>query len=201
MPAQKESKVYQKIVLAAIKVFAEKGIKDTTMEDIAHAIGKGKSTLYYYFPSKEKIFETVLETEVTKFIQELRVAINQGSTAKEKLKILAKVQLTAIIRYHTLEKVMQDEIFDSIRGVENIKISIESTLYQMVQEIIRGGIQEHIFRNINEEAIDKISFTTVAIFKGLQLPSYMQAQFNIESDAYFDTLIDLLIDGIGLKKA
>lgn len=197
MTSRTESKVYNRIIHAATGVFASKGIKDTTMEDIAQAIGKGKSTLYYYFTSKETLFEAVLQQEIKKLIRELRIAINQEQTAKEKLKVLAQVYLTAVLRYHTLEKVLQEEIFDSIRGVESIKESFESTLYQMVQEIIRGGIQEHTFRNLSPQTINKISFITVTIFKGLQLPSYLPEQFDVHSEVYFDTLIDLLVEGIG----
>lgn len=199
MSARKESKVYQAIVTAATETFAELGIKNTTMEDIARCSGKGKSTLYYYFPSKEKVFEAVLSQELKKLVQELRIAINRGHTASEKLKILGKVQLTAVLRYRTLERVLQEEIFDSMRGVGDVKEWFETTLFDMVHEIIRGGIQENSVRILDKEEIDKISFITVTIFRGLQLPSYFKDGIDVNSDAYFDTLIDLLFEGIGNK--
>ncbi len=34
------------------------------MEDIAKAAGKGKSTLYYYYTSKDEIFNAVIEDEM-----------------------------------------------------------------------------------------------------------------------------------------
>jgi AcrR family transcriptional regulator len=33
------------------------------MDDVAHAVGKGKSSIYYYFNSKEDIFKAVIEYE------------------------------------------------------------------------------------------------------------------------------------------
>lgn len=44
---------------AASAVFAEKGFETTSMDDIAHAAGMTKPTLYRYFPSKEALFEAV----------------------------------------------------------------------------------------------------------------------------------------------
>ncbi|PKN72465.1 MAG: TetR/AcrR family transcriptional regulator, partial [Deltaproteobacteria bacterium HGW-Deltaproteobacteria-10] len=55
----KDEEVKQAIKAAAKRVFAKWGLNKTTMEDIAGEAGKGKSTLYYYFKSKEEIFETV----------------------------------------------------------------------------------------------------------------------------------------------
>ena len=45
-----------RIIAAAEQMFAHFGIQKTTMEEIAKKVHMGKSTLYYYFKSKEDIF-------------------------------------------------------------------------------------------------------------------------------------------------
>jgi TetR/AcrR family transcriptional regulator, regulator of mycofactocin system len=40
---------------AALELFAKQGFEDTTMEDLADAIGVGRRTLFRYFPSKNDI--------------------------------------------------------------------------------------------------------------------------------------------------
>lgn len=54
----------QVIVEAALHIFATKGIKDTTIDDIAAHAALGKGTIYYYFPSKEAILTGVIEATV-----------------------------------------------------------------------------------------------------------------------------------------
>ena len=49
----------QQIIEAAGVIFERYGFKKTTMDDIAYAAGKGKSSLYYYFKNKEQVFEAV----------------------------------------------------------------------------------------------------------------------------------------------
>ena len=48
------SKTKDKLIDVARKLFAQKGVENTTMNDIAIASGFGRRTLYTYFDSKEE---------------------------------------------------------------------------------------------------------------------------------------------------
>jgi AcrR family transcriptional regulator len=51
------------ILAAALSIFARRGLKDATIDEIAEAAELGKGTLYYYFSSKEALLEAlVIET-------------------------------------------------------------------------------------------------------------------------------------------
>ena len=56
-----KSQVRSQIVDVARKIFTRYGFRKTTMEEIALASSMGKSSIYYYFPSKEDIFRAVVE--------------------------------------------------------------------------------------------------------------------------------------------
>lgn len=47
---------------AAAELFAERGLNDTKIEDVAATTGIAKATLYYYFAGKEEILAFLLET-------------------------------------------------------------------------------------------------------------------------------------------
>ena len=53
------------IIAAATTLFSRFGLDKTTMEDIAKAAKKGKSSLYYYFKSKEQVFAEVIRKEIS----------------------------------------------------------------------------------------------------------------------------------------
>ena len=42
-------------------MFFSKGLRDTTIDDIARAAELARGTIYLYFESKEEIYATVLE--------------------------------------------------------------------------------------------------------------------------------------------
>ena len=52
---------HKKSILDTVeKLFSEKGIRQTTMDDIAKAADYSKSTLYVYFKSKDEIYEHII---------------------------------------------------------------------------------------------------------------------------------------------
>ena len=56
----KKDTVREEILTVAQDIFSRYGYKKTTLDDIAQAIRKGKSSLYYYFSSKEDLFQAVI---------------------------------------------------------------------------------------------------------------------------------------------
>lgn len=50
----------QNILDAAQKLFVQKGVRQTTMDDIAKAADYSKSTIYVYFKSKEEIYHYII---------------------------------------------------------------------------------------------------------------------------------------------
>ena len=56
------------------------------MEDIAKAIGKGKSTLYYYYKSKSEVFQDVIIREADEVINSV-LRQHKGFFSSGKLQI------------------------------------------------------------------------------------------------------------------
>ena len=63
----------ENILKIAREIFSKYGFKKTTLDDIANAVRKGKSSLYYYFESKEDLFQAVILKEVNILAHELEI--------------------------------------------------------------------------------------------------------------------------------
>ena len=59
-----DSDVKSQIIESATKYFSRYGFHKTTMDEIAKNIHKAKGILYYYFKSKEELFNEVLKQEL-----------------------------------------------------------------------------------------------------------------------------------------
>ncbi len=81
---RKEKRV--RILMAALKVFAEKGISSATIREIAEEANIGKGTIYEYFKSKDDIIFSAFSF----FIEESKISISRikslTDSPEEKLK-------------------------------------------------------------------------------------------------------------------
>lgn len=75
----------QKIVEAAKELFVRRGFEQTSMSDIAQAAGINRTTLHYYFRTKERMFQTVFGSLVLSFLPRIQVIFDEDITFREKL--------------------------------------------------------------------------------------------------------------------
>jgi len=70
------------ILEVAERSFRERGFADTSMSTIAAELGGSKTTLWTYFPSKDALFEAVIDSKIEAFQSRLEEAlIPAGGTA------------------------------------------------------------------------------------------------------------------------
>lgn len=70
--------VRQKVRDAAVPLFARKGVKATTVKDIARAAGVSEGALYRHWASKEDLAADLFAAEYTALSQALREAAGEG---------------------------------------------------------------------------------------------------------------------------
>jgi AcrR family transcriptional regulator len=72
------------ILAAAARLFAEKGYAQTSLQDLASAIGVSKAAIYHYYQSKQEIFEAIVVNLLERLYiaVEQRVAQTQGSVER-----------------------------------------------------------------------------------------------------------------------
>ncbi|OPX40585.1 MAG: TetR/AcrR family transcriptional regulator [Deltaproteobacteria bacterium] len=58
------------ILKAALRLFAEKGFRDTTMTELSKVTGAAEGTIFYHFKTKEDIFLAILENARKEIIGE-----------------------------------------------------------------------------------------------------------------------------------
>lgn len=185
----------REILSTAKNLFAHHGLKKTTMEDIANSMGKGKSTLYYYFPGKTEIFEAVVEEELKNLLRLTRQAINLAASAKDKLKAYSRTRARVMEKFHNLSSVVYEDIFNHIGVVLKLKQKHDESQIDLIKEILRCGVETGEFKKLAERNIELFSFTLVAAFRGIELP-LSASRFVRNSENGPDLLVDIMVDGI-----
>jgi AcrR family transcriptional regulator len=193
---EKDELVIADILVGAKRLFGKHGLKKTTMEEIATAAGKGKSTLYYYFPSKKEIFEAVVEEEMKNVVKKLREAINSCTSSKEKLLAFVKAQFTSVRGNHSFKLVVFEEAFASMKLLMYLKSRYEQIQIDMIKEVLLGGTQSGEFKELSQTKMNKIALVMITAFRGMHYPINRELP-KLGDGEYFDEMIDLLMEGIG----
>jgi AcrR family transcriptional regulator len=91
---RKHSVVREEILVSASKLFAERGYRAVTMDDIAATLEYTKSVIYYYFKSKQEILWQIFCRTFERYSSEIEAIRDRQEQAE--------VALPAMIRKHAL---------------------------------------------------------------------------------------------------
>ena len=100
-----KDEVKETILDVASTIFSKFGFKKTTMDEIAQAARKGKSSVYYYFSGKEEIFKAVVEREGLLLKNTLMEVVLSDLLPEEKLRKYILTRLLAIKELSNLDKI------------------------------------------------------------------------------------------------
>ena len=89
------SKTTNILIEAARVLFTRYGYERTTMTAIAREAKKGRRTLYMHFPSKEMLLRRVIEAELNRILDSLRVIARKDIPADRKIMEFVFSRLTA----------------------------------------------------------------------------------------------------------
>jgi TetR/AcrR family transcriptional regulator len=116
------------ILEAARNRFAHYGFSKVTMDEIALDVGMGKASLYYYFPTKEDLFKSVINKEQNLFEGEIEKLFCRKMSAENKLRNYVKKRLEyfhELVNLSTLNvntlvdiKLMFKELFEDFEQKE-----------------------------------------------------------------------------------
>src|SRR6218665_678473 len=85
MKKLKDTSTEERIMEAAKEVFMKYGLYGARMQDIADMAGINKALLHYYFRNKERLFDKVFESALSRYFEQLSVFANSSLPIKERL--------------------------------------------------------------------------------------------------------------------
>ena len=83
---RRSAEIRERLFRAALKLFAEKGFAETTVEDVTNAADVGKGTFFNYFPSKEHILIAFSDMQLAK----LQSAVDDFRHSKEPMPVFLR---------------------------------------------------------------------------------------------------------------
>lgn len=183
---------------AARVIFAKYGYAKTTVDDIARAARKGKSTYYYYYKSKEDIFKDVIEKEAQIFKLGIIESISSPLDPFEKLKNYIITRLQTFRELMNYFSALRSESLDNFEFINDIRNKHYEEQTSIIKMILLEGIKEN---KLDIDDVDLVAEPIAAILKGLEY-NIMFSRDNISfSKERIDKILSLVYYGIANKKS
>jgi len=102
--------IKEEILLAAARLFGEKGFRNTNIIDIGRACNASKSRMYHYFPSKEVMLQAMLESHVEGLVQLAGEVARADLPAQLKFREYVHVHLHYYFEHRDRHKVLIEDV-------------------------------------------------------------------------------------------
>lgn len=171
--SSKEDLMQQQILAAAKRLFQVYGLAKVTMDDVAKAIGKGRSSLYYYYKSKDEIFDAVVHIEIREMLAEIAHATSQASGLEQKLRafFITKIEVLREKRafFKTLDVGMDA---DTLSRFNKIKIVLHNLIVRqesaLLETLLKDGMNTGELRKMQAAELEVLIMVLLSSLRGIK---------------------------------
>lgn len=132
----------ERILRAAIKVFARKGFYATRVSEIAKAAGVADGTIYLYFKNKDDVLVSIFEDRITKLLKVLRREIDEAEGFDAKLRCVVELQLGLLEGQRDLAEVVTVNLRQSSLLLKQYAAPLFTEYLEVIAKVIADGQRE-----------------------------------------------------------
>jgi TetR/AcrR family transcriptional repressor of nem operon len=154
------------LVLAAYRQIANRGFEGLRTRDVAADVGVNVATLHYYFPTKEKLIEAVVEHAMSRF----RTTLETSSGSRNLLPAYLRGVRRLLAEEPELGNVMGELSLRSARDPDLARIMQEmnETWHRTIRGLLKRAARSgQIARELDSDTVAALIVMTLA---GLSLP-------------------------------
>ena len=193
---QKEEK-NRALIDAALAVFSRVGFAAAKMDDVAREAGVSKGTVYLYFDSKEQLFEEMVKANMAPLMTEIAENLSRPSiSATERLKSHMRFFYTKILNTNRRQimRLIMAEGPNFPHLAEFYHANVLSRGQAVIKAIIQQGVESGEFRSMQGHGLAQ-NIAAGALVAGIWKLVFEPFQ-PLDLDAYFDTHVDLILNGL-----
>jgi AcrR family transcriptional regulator len=196
----KEDLMQQQILQAAKQLFGIYGLAKVTMDDVAKAVGKGRSSLYYYYKSKDELLDAVLNGELNQVRSAMQEAVNKADTFEAQIRSFFVTKLKVVREKHPFFYALGSGMdADSISSFQKMKVfHHENTLKwegTLLTQILNEGIKADVLKAMEQSEMDTLIFILLSTMHGLK--QEMRLENDVRTiEPVIDQMTGLILNGL-----
>lgn len=182
-----EKEQRRKLILAAAKrVFAKKGFHATKMSDVARAARVSYGSIYWYFDSKEALFDAVIEAEEQRLRAHIQEALAPGGENGDVVAHLRDAVRT------TFEFFERDRAATRLLFRESSGKRVYEHFVDDIEEMVRAGQR----RGLVIDAPPRLAAVSVVAFIGQLAQRRLATDDGVDAATAADFAVTVLLEGL-----
>ena len=146
----------------AAGMFAKKGYYQTTVDDMARALGVAKGTIYYHFKNKEELYLAIIQEGISLFEKQIMLDMSGANTPAGKIKNIISGMLVFVEEEKDLVFLFIKELCGTDLQREALAKMLSVSM-GMIRGIIEEGVQAGDFKNVDTEMTTSTLFGMIII--------------------------------------
>ncbi len=177
-----------RMINAALKVFAMQGYKHASTDDIVKEAGVSKGLLFHYFESKLGVYEFIYEYSVRYMVLELGTMVSKNeSNLFEVMKQVEFARMNAMREYphmqQFLNRAMSEDVGEVLLATEEKRSILEEEYNRIKSQIRFAGFPT----GVDGRKLQKMMDFTI---KGLLTERFMENSF--QPEMFYEEVVEYL---------
>lgn len=185
------------ILQAALQLYQKHGLKKVTMDDVSKAIGKSRTTLYYYYKNRDEIFGAVMEQLIHEVMDEMEKAVAEADSPKNKIRAfcLTKIKVSEEKKafFNAMEAGMDE---DEISAHAAVMSSFHQRLMQeeaiLLKKMLTAGMKQGKIRPMRPKERRMLIFVLLSGIRGMKRELQRKNDFG-DLHAAVNTFTDMAV--------
>ena len=183
----------ERILRAAVDVFAQSGYFNAKVSEIAKAAGVADGTIYLYFDGKEDILVTIFREHTRNYLASLERELSNTRGAEDRIRKAIRHHLETLGRDRSLAVVSQVELRHSLKFMSLLSQQEVADYLNIIRKIVEYGQKDGTFRRTLHPTL-----VAKAVFGVLDemVTSWILSEKEYELAAMSEQVADLILTGL-----
>ena len=188
--------VRQRILAAAVQLFAQYGYHAATMRDIARISGIQAASIYYHYSSKQALLVEIMDTHMRNLNAHLQRIVQKPLPVEQRL----HEAIANHIRLHTTYKAEFFIIDTEIRALEEEQrgaiLALRDQYERLLQGLLREGMEQGVFQQFD---IKVASYALIAMCT--EVATWFRPDGRLSVQQVINIYTQMITDGLLVAKA
>lgn len=144
---------HEELLAAAVRLFRQKGYHDTSMQDLAEAVGIQRGSLYHYIEAKEDLLHEIMERAMRRLLDAVEPVAASAVPASEKLRRAVEAHLAVAASYRDELVVLHVELKSLSAARRQRMLALRDRYEGLFRRIVQEGVRTGEFREVDPKTV------------------------------------------------